>query len=98
MFLEHLLGAAPIVSDQRVLRLTRVRLGDIACADRGDRRPVRLGPTGDAVVAMTFHVTTRCPHDSLVAARVTFDAGAAGIVHTESSALTDLSRLTFAQC
>jgi hypothetical protein len=93
-----LLGASPIVSDNGVLRLTRVRLGDAACADRGDRQPVRLGPSGAAVVAMTFHVTSRCPHDSLVAARVTFDAGAAGIVHSESSALTDLSRLAFAQC
>jgi hypothetical protein len=93
-----LLGAQPRVSDEGVLRLTRVRVGADPCADNGGRGPVRLAPADDAVVAMTFHLSERCPHDSIVAARVTFDAGAAGLVHSDSSALTDLSRLQFVQC
>ena len=93
-----LLGASSLSGTDGVLRLNRVRLGVDECADRGRRQPIRLAPSDVAVVAMTFHVSARCPHDSLVAARVTFDAGAAGIVHSDSSALTDVRRLSFAQC
>jgi hypothetical protein len=93
-----LLGAQPRVSDEDVLQLTRVRLGVAPCADAGGRGPVRLAQADDAVVAMTFHLTAQCPHDTLLAARVTFDAGTAGLVHSDSSALTDLSRLDFVQC
>lgn len=93
-----LLGASPILDGDDVLRLARVRLGAHMCAARAGRQPVRLAPADEAVVAMTFHIGARCPHESLVAARVTFDAGPAGVVHSDSSALTDLSRLGFAQC
>jgi hypothetical protein len=93
-----LLGAAPLTGGDDALRLTRVRLGADACAGDGGARPVRLARAGSAVVAMSFRVGARCPDASPVAARVTFDAGPAGIVHADSSALTDLSRLAFAQC
>jgi hypothetical protein len=93
-----LLGASPLLSDDGPLRLTRVRVGLDRCADGGGIRPVPLEPSHEAAVAMTFRVNRHCPHGSLVAARVSFDAGAAGIVHSESSALDDLSRLRFVQC
>jgi hypothetical protein len=93
-----LLGASSLSGADGVLRLTRVRLGRDECADNGGPHPIKLAPSDAAVVAMTFHVSDRCPHDSIVAARVTFDAGADGVVHSDSSALTDVSRLSFAQC
>ena len=93
-----LLGATPLTSDDGVLRLTGLRLGDGTCAGHGSNDPVRLAPADQTVVAMTFRVSARCPHGSLLAARVSFDAGSSGIVHSDSSALTDLNRLDFAQC
>jgi hypothetical protein len=93
-----LLAAAPLTSDDGVLRLTRVRLGVDACGAGGGKNPIELAPTGEAVAAMTFHVNAECPHRTIVAARVTFEAGGGGIVHSDSSGLANLSELTFAQC
>ena len=78
--------------------LTGVRLGLGSCAAAGGTDPVRLAPAANAVVAMTFRVGEECPRNTLIAARVTFDTGATGIVHADSSELTNLDGLRFAQC
>jgi hypothetical protein len=79
------------------LRLTHVQIGAAPCAAVRAPRGARLLPAQAAVVALSFAVGPQCPDDGIVAARVTIDAEQ-HILHADSSALTDLQALHFAQC
>jgi hypothetical protein len=79
------------------LRLTHVQIGAAPCADARAPHGVRLSPAHAAVVALSFAVGPQCPDDGIIAARVTIDAEQ-HILHADSSALTDLQALHFAEC
>jgi hypothetical protein len=93
----RLLKASPTVSSGG-LALTAESIGPGPCAATGRNRGVRLASAQTVVVALTFHVGPGCPRHTLVAARVTFRTAEAALVHADTSALADLSQLSFAQC
>ena len=94
----ELLGATGLTSDAVLVQPLSARIGTRGCAGASASPPVRIGPGRDAVVTLAFRIGAVCPRHALVSARVSFDGGAAGVVHADSSQLADLDRLRFVQC
>jgi hypothetical protein len=75
-----------------------VRIGRRGCASSSPDDTLRLAPGAAAVVNLGFRVGPDCPRHALVSARVSFDAGTAGILHADSSQLANFEKLSFVQC
>ena len=93
-----LLRVTPVTSDASLVQPNDVHIGKRGCAITSPDDTVRLAPGAAAVVNLGFRVGPGCPRHALVSAQVSFDSGAAGIVHADSSQLANLDRLNFVQC
>jgi hypothetical protein len=94
----RLVGASGVTSNALVVAPVGFRIGSEPCASAPGTVPFFIAPGHAAVVALTFRVGSVCPRHALVSAEVAFDAGAAGVVHADSSQLANLDQLNFVQC
>jgi hypothetical protein len=86
--------SATAVGPSPALRLTRVQLGALPCAEL-TRRVSTLLPSSDEVVALNFGVGPGCPSDHSIDVRVTFAVGGSRL---HSDTLVGLTGVNFREC
>lgn len=93
-----LVGATGISSDSLLVQPVGVSVDTKTCTGASAQTPFELDPGADAVVTLAFRIGAVCPRHALVSARVSFDGGAAGVIHADSSLLANLDKVGFTQC